>query len=62
MGVGTEVLIVDWPRVEAAAAAPGRPHGGWITTFESFADLPTDWGQVVMEVERRGWGIVGLRC
>ncbi|CAL9676062.1 hypothetical protein SUDANB105_07892 [Streptomyces sp. enrichment culture] len=35
---------------------------GWITTFESFADLLTDWGKVVTEAERRGWGIVGLRC
>ncbi|MFJ7334199.1 hypothetical protein ACIQU3_20370 [Streptomyces sp. NPDC101110] len=36
--------------------------GGWITTFESFAGLLTDWGEVVTEAERRGWGIVGLRC
>ncbi|MEV0375545.1 hypothetical protein AB0I10_38335 [Streptomyces sp. NPDC050636] len=37
-------------------------HGGWITTFESFADLLTDWGEVVTEAERRGWGSLGLRC
>ncbi|MFI1074873.1 hypothetical protein [Streptomyces puniciscabiei] len=36
--------------------------GGRIGTFESFADLLTDWGEVVTEAERRGWGIVGLRC
>jgi hypothetical protein len=36
--------------------------GGWIATFESFAELLTDWGKVVTEAERRGWGIVGLRC
>ena len=36
--------------------------GGWITTFESLADFLTDWGEVVTEAERRGWGIVGLRC
>ncbi|GAA2358284.1 hypothetical protein [Streptomyces violaceusniger] len=35
---------------------------GWITTFESFTDLLTDWGKVVTEAEHRGWGIVGLRC
>ncbi|MFF4590862.1 hypothetical protein [Streptomyces sp. NPDC001388] len=102
MGLGIEVLIVDWPRAEAAPgdretlltdAASGEaysddlliagwwqraaPHleslrmpftrhaadsSGWITTFESFAYLLTDWGEVVTEAERRGWGIVGLRC
>ena len=35
---------------------------GWITTYETFAALLTDWGAVVTEAERRGWGIVGLRC
>ncbi|MFJ9418618.1 hypothetical protein ACIRPT_31345 [Streptomyces sp. NPDC101227] len=35
--------------------------GGWTTTFALFADLLTDWGEVVTEAERRGWGIVGLR-
>ncbi|WAU82014.1 hypothetical protein O1Q96_20830 [Streptomyces sp. Qhu-G9] len=35
---------------------------GWITTFESFADFLTDWGEVVTEAERHGWGIIGLRC
>ncbi|GCD38818.1 hypothetical protein OEIGOIKO_06637 [Streptomyces chrestomyceticus JCM 4735] len=53
MGVGTEVLVVDWPSVEP---------DGWITTFESFAGFLTDWGEVVTEAERRGWGVVGLRC
>ncbi len=37
-------------------------HGGWVTTFESFADFLTDWGEVVPEAERRGWGIIGVRC
>ncbi|MFK0259421.1 hypothetical protein [Streptomyces sp. NPDC090445] len=35
---------------------------GWVGTFEAFVDLLTDWGEVVTEAERRGWGIVGLRC
>ncbi|MCC3655865.1 MULTISPECIES: hypothetical protein [Streptomyces] len=35
---------------------------GWITTFEVFADFLHDWGEVVTEAERRGWGIVGVRC
>ncbi|GAA3085275.1 hypothetical protein ACFQ0X_01245 [Streptomyces rectiviolaceus] len=42
------------------AAEPG--DSGWIATFESFADFLTDWGEIVTEAERRGWGIVGLRC
>lgn len=40
------------------AAAPD----GWVSTFEQFTDLPVDWGEVAMEAERRGWGVVGLRC
>ncbi|OIJ96661.1 hypothetical protein BIV25_17010 [Streptomyces sp. MUSC 14] len=36
--------------------------GGWIKTFESFADFLTDWGEVVTEAARRDWGVVGLRC
>lgn len=36
--------------------------GGWIKTFESFADFLTAWGEVVTEAARRDWGIVGLRC
>ncbi|MGW2701517.1 hypothetical protein [Streptomyces sp. NPDC001340] len=63
-------LIAGWWRQEApqldALQAPFNQHAaasdGWINTFESFADLLTDWGEVVTEAERRGWGIVGLRC
>ncbi|MDI3403215.1 hypothetical protein [Streptomyces cavernicola] len=63
-------LIASWwrqavPHLESLrepftrhAADPGR----WISTFESFADFLTDWGEVVTEAERRAWGIVGLRC
>ncbi len=42
--------------------ASSSEPGGWITTFESFADFLTDWGEVVTEADRRRWGIVGLRC
>lgn len=33
---------------------------GWIGTFDSFTDLMEDWGRVVAEAARRGWGVVGL--
>jgi hypothetical protein len=45
-------------RFDQQAAAPD----GWVSTFEEFSDLLTDWGEIAMEAERRGWGIVGLRC
>ncbi|MET7718718.1 hypothetical protein [Streptomyces sp. NPDC005407] len=35
---------------------------GWIRDFESFAQLLEGWGEVVVEADRRSWGIVGLRC
>jgi hypothetical protein len=35
---------------------------GWIPDFDSFAAFLEDWGEVVTEADRRGWGIVGLRC
>ncbi|MFF0451433.1 hypothetical protein ACFYT4_34585 [Streptomyces sp. NPDC004609] len=38
-----------------------RP-GGWIPDFDAFARFLKDWGDVVTEAHRRGWGIVGLRC
>ncbi|ANB04447.1 hypothetical protein SAM40697_0485 [Streptomyces ambofaciens] len=38
------------------AAAPG----GWVGDFDEFAGLLTDWGHVLSEGARRGWGIVGL--
>ncbi|MFI6289079.1 hypothetical protein ACIBCM_30775 [Streptomyces sp. NPDC051018] len=33
---------------------------GWIPDFDSFARFLEDWGEVVTEAHRRGWGIVGL--
>ncbi|MEU3739692.1 MULTISPECIES: hypothetical protein [unclassified Streptomyces] len=35
---------------------------GWIGDFASFAEFLKGWGEVVAEADRRGWGIVGLRC
>ncbi|WP_432584508.1 hypothetical protein ABVG11_00350 [Streptomyces sp. HD1123-B1] len=63
-------LIAGWWRQAApqldSLRQPFARHAaeprGWITTFELFAGLLTEWGEVVTEAERRGWGIVGLRC
>ena len=51
------------PRLEALrepfaehAAQPGR----WTGTFAEFEDLLTEWGEVVCEADRRGWGLAGL--
>ncbi|MFI1740208.1 hypothetical protein [Streptomyces sioyaensis] len=38
------------------AADPGR----WIGDFDEFTALLEDWGCVLTEAARRGWGIVGL--
>ncbi|MBW8092643.1 hypothetical protein IGW14_32910 [Streptomyces hygroscopicus subsp. hygroscopicus] len=63
-------LIAGWwrrarPRLEELREPFDRhaaePHG-WINTFDEFARLLIDWGEVVDTAERRGWGIVGLRC
>jgi hypothetical protein len=32
----------------------------WIDNFEEFADLLSDWREVVGEADRRGWGLIGL--
>ncbi|MWA15884.1 hypothetical protein [Streptomyces sp. BA2] len=40
------------------AAAPT----GWIGDFDSFAEFLRGWSEVVVEADRRDWGIVGLRC
>jgi hypothetical protein len=53
----THLEVLRGPFIQHAAEPGGR-----IGTFESFADLLVDWGEVVTEAERRGWGIVGLRC
>ncbi|MEU0197268.1 MULTISPECIES: hypothetical protein [unclassified Streptomyces] len=38
------------------AACPGR----WIEDFDEFSVLLGEWGVVVAEAERRGWGLLGL--
>ncbi|MFD5836345.1 hypothetical protein ACFWHV_22700 [Streptomyces collinus] len=63
-------VIAGWwrqaaPRLESVRE-PFTRHAaepsGWIPDFASFADLLTDWGEVVVQAERRGWGVVALRC
>jgi hypothetical protein len=44
---------------EPFTAHAARPKG-WIKTFEAFADLLGEWGEVVREADRRGWGLIGL--
>jgi hypothetical protein len=38
------------------AAVPG----GWVGDFDELTDLLGDWGRVLSEAARRGWGLVGL--
>ncbi|MGW0706170.1 hypothetical protein ACWD4G_09430 [Streptomyces sp. NPDC002643] len=44
---------------EAYAAHAARP-GRWMADFDEFASLLRQWGEVVEEADRRGWGLVGL--
>ncbi|MFF4949971.1 hypothetical protein [Streptomyces chattanoogensis] len=41
-----------------AARGPGR----WIPDHAAFASLLRGWGEVIGEADRRGWGVVGLKC
>ncbi|MFE9661314.1 hypothetical protein [Streptomyces sp. NPDC005955] len=40
-------------------ARPARPNG-WVETYEEFARLVREWGEVTAAAEQRGWGVVGL--
>ncbi|OEJ63547.1 hypothetical protein BGM19_34980 [Streptomyces agglomeratus] len=33
---------------------------GWVSDFDAFTRLMDDWGHVLSEAARRGWGVVGL--
>ncbi len=33
---------------------------GWVGDFDRFTSLLEDWGRVLTEAARRGWGVVGL--
>jgi hypothetical protein len=60
-------LAGHWARVEPLleslrepfGAHPTRP-GRWIEDFDEFSVLLREWGVVVTEAERRGWGLVGM--
>lgn len=60
-------LAETWERVrpllgglrEAFDEHAAVPHV-WVGTFDSFTDLLEDWGRVLSEAARRGWGVVGL--
>ncbi|MGH4035197.1 hypothetical protein ACQB60_40485 [Actinomycetota bacterium Odt1-20B] len=45
-------------RAPFTAHAAGR--WSWMDTFDNFAALLRDWGEVTLEAERRGWGLIGL--
>ncbi|MFD5399282.1 hypothetical protein ACFWJW_34375 [Streptomyces sp. NPDC127097] len=36
------------------------PAARWFRDFEAFTDLLEEWGRVLTEAARRGWGVVGL--
>ncbi|KOG38796.1 hypothetical protein [Streptomyces decoyicus] len=36
------------------------PAARWFPDFEAFTDLLEEWGRVLTEAARRGWGVVGL--
>ncbi|UKY54920.1 hypothetical protein [Streptomyces inhibens] len=36
------------------------PAARWFPSFEAFTDLLEEWGRVLTEAARRGWGVVGL--
>ncbi|WP_432012866.1 hypothetical protein [Streptomyces cucumeris] len=44
---------------EAFAEHAAVPDG-WVGDFDAFTDLLDDWGRVLTEASRRGWGVVGL--
>ncbi|MER6129841.1 hypothetical protein ABT173_46260 [Streptomyces sp. NPDC001795] len=60
-------LAATWERIRprlSGMCGPFTEHaavpGAWIGDFDAFTDLLEDWGRVLAEAARRGWGIVGL--
>ncbi|MER7172325.1 hypothetical protein [Streptomyces mesophilus] len=58
-----------WTQVEPHVATLREPFElhlaeatGWIKDFDSFAQLVTEWGDVVSRAAERGWAVIGLRC
>ncbi|MFC8125644.1 hypothetical protein [Streptomyces sp. NPDC057302] len=64
---GVRELAATWervgPRLDALRGAynehAAEPQG-WVGDFDAFVDLLDDWGLVLSEAARRGWGVVGL--
>ncbi|MBP8534051.1 hypothetical protein [Streptomyces sp. MK37H] len=64
---GVRELATTWHRIrprldglrEVFTEHAAQP-GAWIGEFDEFADLLEDWGRVLTEAARRGWGVVGL--
>lgn len=60
-------LAATWERAEPSLGGP-RPvfaehaavPGGWVGEFGEFTALLEDWGRVLAEAARRGWGVVAL--
>ncbi|MFF4958229.1 hypothetical protein [Streptomyces sp. NPDC001222] len=53
--------LVDEVREPFDAHAARGPEK-WMSDHAEFASLLRGWGEVVVEADRRGWGVVGLRC
>ncbi|MFI9310924.1 hypothetical protein [Streptomyces triculaminicus] len=53
--VGPRLEVLREPFAAECAGWAGRPD-----TFEDFTALLREWGDVITEAARRGWGLVGL--
>ncbi|MGW5732973.1 MULTISPECIES: hypothetical protein [Streptomyces] len=64
---GVRDLAGAWERVRPWLGGLRAAYGehaavpqGWVGDFDTFAGLLDDWGRVLSEAVRRGWGVVGL--
>ncbi|MEV5727159.1 hypothetical protein ACFV83_06960 [Streptomyces pharetrae] len=64
---GVRELAAAWERIRSGLAelrGPFTEHAavadGWAGDFDAFGRLLTEWGRIVAEAARRGWGLVGL--
>lgn len=60
-------LVATWNRVrpqlgqiQVAFTEHAAVPDGWIRDFGEFVDLLTEWGEILTEAARRGWGIAGF--
>ncbi|KPC66501.1 hypothetical protein [Streptomyces chattanoogensis] len=47
-------------RLRGAFTEHAADPTGWVGDFDGFTGLLEDWGRVLTEAARRGWGVVGL--